>query len=71
MEGMPMLLSLLQIDDWMCTIDLKDAYFGVAIAPVHRKYLRFVWNKKLFQFKAMPFGLSSAPKVYTKLLKQW
>ena len=35
-EGMQMLSSMLQNEYWMCTLDLKDAYFCVAVA---QKYL--------------------------------
>ena len=32
MEGMPMVLDLVQEGTWMTTVDLKDAYFSVRIA---------------------------------------
>jgi len=38
------LLGLVQPGDWFTTIDLKDAYFHVEIAPKHRKYLRFAFQ---------------------------
>ena len=53
----------------MASIDLKDAYLSVAIWEEHRKYLRFVWNSQLYEFQCLPFGLCSAPRVFTKLLK--
>ena len=34
-----------------------------------RNYLRFVWSGKTYQFNCLPFGLSSAPWVFTKTLK--
>ena len=68
MEGLPTVKELLQRDDWLCTMDLKDAYLSVAVAQEHRKYLRFVWEGKTLQFTCLPFSLSSAPRVFTKLL---
>ena len=44
--------------DWAASIDLKDAYFHVSIAMEARKYLRFGWRGRLFQFYVLPFGLS-------------
>jgi hypothetical protein len=44
--------------DWAASIDLKDAYFHVPIALDARKFLRFVWRGRLFQFCVLPFGLS-------------
>lgn len=69
MESLGMMRDLLENDDWMASIDLKDAYLSVAIWEEHRKYLRFPWRKKVYEFQCLPFGLSSAPRVFTKLLK--
>ena len=53
----------------MCSIDLKDAYLSVPIAEHHRKFLRFIWQGVTYEFKCLPFGLSSAPRTFTKLLR--
>ena len=37
------------------------------ISGEDRKYLRFRWVKKTFQFNYLPFGLSCAPWVFTKI----
>jgi hypothetical protein len=33
------------------------------------KYLRFSWNKQIYEFQVLCFGLASAPRVFTKVLK--
>ena len=48
---------------------LKDAYLTVPIWEKHQKYLRFLWRDSLLEFACLPFGLASAPRVFTKLLK--
>ena len=53
----------------MTRIDIKDAYFAIPIHPQHQKFLRFQWKGKCFQFTCLPFGLVSAPRVFTKLLR--
>lgn len=53
----------------MIKIDLKEAYFSVSIHKNYRQYLRFQWQNKLYQFKVLPFGLCTAPYVFTKLMK--
>ncbi|XP_069114520.1 uncharacterized protein [Argopecten irradians] len=54
---------------WATSVDLKDAYFHIPIKKSARKFLRFTCNGKVFQFRAMPFGLTTAPLVFTKLLQ--
>ena len=50
-------------------IDLKDAYLLVPIHPNHHKYLQFHWQSLKYQFNCLPFELSCAPRVFTKLMK--
>jgi len=69
MEGLNMVKDLLRQDDWMASMDLKDAYLSVTVWEGHRKYLRFMWQDTMFEFQSLPFGLCSAPRVFTKLLK--
>ena len=45
---------------------LRSGYHHVDIVPHHRKYLGFEWGGKYF---VLPFGLSTAPYVFTKLLR--
>ncbi|KAL8583503.1 hypothetical protein ACOMHN_056313 [Nucella lapillus] len=56
--------------DWGISIDLKDAYFHLLIHPRDRKYLRFVWRNRIFQFRALPFGLAPALWVFTKVARE-
>ncbi|XP_065189509.1 uncharacterized protein LOC135820128 [Sycon ciliatum] len=66
MEGIHMLKDLLRQGDFMTKVDLKDAYFTIPMDLNDRNCLRFVWQNKLYQFNCLPFGLSSAPWVFTK-----
>ena len=69
MEGLQVVRSLLQKGDFMMKLDLKDAYYAIPIHPSHRKYLRFVYQNRVYEFQCLPFGLSSAPGAFTKTLK--
>lgn len=60
---------LITPNSFMATIDLKDAYYLVPIKKSHRKYLRFKINDCLFEYNCLPFGLSCAPWIFTKILK--
>lgn len=54
--------------DWFTSVDLTDAYFHVPIAPRHRPFLRFAFEGKAYQFKVLPFGISLAPRVFTRFV---
>lgn len=54
--------------DWLASLDLNDAFFHVPVLARHQKYLRFSFQKRQFQFKALPFIISTAPWVFTKIL---
>ncbi|KAM8977380.1 LOW QUALITY PROTEIN: uncharacterized protein RCH25_043896 [Pelodytes ibericus] len=68
-EGIHLLRDLLRERDWFSRLDLKDAYLTVPVHRDHRRFLQFFWQKRLWQFTCLPFGLSSAPWCFTKLLK--
>ena len=55
--------------DWFVTIDLSDAYFHIAIYPAHRKFLRFAYRGRAYEYQAIPFGLSLAPRVFTRCVE--
>ena len=59
---------LLEKGDYLFSFDLKSGYHHVEIADIHRKYLGFAWNGKFYVFTVLPFGLSSACYIFTKLL---
>ncbi len=59
-------VSQIRSEDWFVTIDLKDAYFHVSILPSHRKFLRFAFRGKAYQYRVLPFGLALSPRTFTK-----
>ena len=61
--------QLLQQKDWAIWLDLKDAYFHVPVHPCHRRFLQFIWQGQAFHYKCLPFGLSSSPRVFTRITK--
>ena len=69
MEGFQSVKNTIQRGDWMCTLDLKDAYFCIPIHDSHKKYLRFSHEGIIYQYKSLPFGLGSGPRTFTKIMK--
>ena len=68
MEGLQVVKSLIQQGDFMMKLDLKDAYNALPIHHSHRRYLRFVYQDRTYEFQCLPFSLSSAPRAFTKTL---
>ena len=64
-----MLKEVLEQNHWMGKVDLKDAYLTVPIHHSHTGYLKFLWKGKAYKFLCLPFGLASAPRTFTKILK--
>ena len=54
---------------WAVSIDLMGAYLHIPIHPASRKYLRFSLEGTIYQFRALPFGISTAPFVFTNLME--
>eukprot|EP01132_Coremiostelium_polycephalum_P010169 gene10169-12475_t len=69
MEGIKDLQFLLKKDYYMAKLDLKKAYLHVPIAKYHQDLFRFQWKDKIYRWKALPFGLTSAPRIFTQVLK--
>ena len=70
METIHSIRQSLQTGSWTYSVDLKDAYFHVPIHPASRKYLRFTVGDGSYQFTALPFGLSTAPYIFTKVVME-
>ena len=70
METPETIRSSLQQGEWVTSIDFKDAYFHIPIQEQSRKYLRFHVQGQTYQFKALPFDLSTAPLQFTVVAKE-
>ena len=68
METQRKVRNAIRPNDWAFSLDLTDAYLHVPIHPSSRKYLRFTLRGRVYQFKALAFGLSTSPLVFTRLM---
>ena len=50
---------------WLVSIDLKDAYFHIAIHEDYRRFMRFAVDRVVYEYTALPFGLATALRVFT------
>ena len=70
METPETIRASLHRGEWVTSIDFRDAYFHIPIQEYSRKYLRFHFQNQTYQFKALPFGLSTAPLEFTVIAKE-
>ena len=68
METLFSIIAALQPQEWITKIDVKDAYHHILVHVNISKYFRFVIAGKTYQFPVLPFGLSTAPREFTKTL---
>ena len=72
-EDIRTVFDLFQLGYFFFTFDFKSGYHHVEIFPDHRQYLGFSWKfgsvVKYFVFTVLPFGLSSAPYIFSKLVR--
>ena len=69
MEHLEDTTRLLQEPSWAAKVDIKDAFWSVLIAVLFRRYFCFWVEGTMWMFKRMPFGLTTAPWVFTRLMR--
>ena len=62
MENPESIRTSLVPGEWVSSIDLSDAYLHIPIHPNSRS--------QVFQFTSLPFGLATAPQVFTMIVKE-
>ena len=68
MESLQNVLHMVKLGVWMASVDLKGAYYSVAIHEEYQKYLKFLLEYPL-KFIAMPNGCGPAMRAFKKLMK--
>ena len=70
METPETIRTSLQQEEWVTSLDFSDAYFHIPIHFTSRKFLRFHFQNQSYQFRALPFGLSTTPMEFTGVVKE-
>jgi len=74
-EDWKIAMSYFSLGAYMFSFDLRSGYHHIEIFEGHQTYLGFSWrhattnSTKFYVFTVLPFGLSSAPHIFTKILK--
>ena len=67
MEHAPKAAAMMRPEDFMFTVDMKSGYHQIPLKPNFKRFCCFQWKGTVYRWRVMPFGLSSAPRAYTKL----
>ena len=72
-EDWKIVLEYVKQGDCVFGFDLKSGYHHIDIHPNFQQFLGFQWNyngkTQYFMFTVLPFGLSSAGHIFTKLIR--
>jgi hypothetical protein len=69
METAELIRENLHPGEWATSLDLTDAYRHIMIYPQFRKYLRFVFQNRVYQYRSLPMGLTTSPRIFTRIIK--
>ena len=64
------LLSYLRKSKYFTSLDLAQAFHSIPVREIDREKLSFCALDKFYQFCRMPFGLTSAPNTWARLVTQ-
>ena len=53
---------------WFSTLDLRSGYHAIPIKEADRDKTAFITRRGCFRYKVLPFGLTTAPSVFQRLM---
>jgi len=63
-------LDALASSKFFSTLDLLSGYWQVPLSPEAQEKAVFIARDGLWKWKVLPFGLTSAPATFQRLMKQ-
>ena len=69
MDNLKTALSMVRKDRYMSSIDFSNAYYSIPVAICDQKYLMFQFAGQLYKFVCLSNEVTSAPRLFTKILK--
>ena len=69
MDNYHTIIALICKGDFFISIDLTDAYHAVALHPDFMRFMTFIFDNIYYQYTCLPQGLTSSPRIFTKLMR--
>ena len=69
-EGLSDLANMAETCDYSISYDLTSRYYHVALHSDSRRFVGFKLKGTYYQYNCLPFGLSTAPWVFSKVIRE-
>ena len=69
MEDKNTIKTLIEPNDFLVSIDLKDDFHTISLHNDSKKLVVFEFENQRYCYNCLPFGLSSSPRIFSKILK--
>ncbi|KAA6379857.1 MAG: putative reverse transcriptase, partial [Streblomastix strix] len=69
MENHTVVAQTLWKGSWLIKFDLTEAYSHIPISEIDQQYLGFEAFGNSFRYMTLPFGITCAPAIFTKLMR--
>jgi hypothetical protein len=70
LEGLAVLADIAEKGDHSVSYDLKSGYYHVGLHPVTQRFVGIKWEGVYYVYTCLPFGLSKAPWVFSKVTRE-
>ena len=67
-EGIAVVNNLIQPQDILFTVDVKDGFHHIRLNNEFTKYIGIYWRNQYFEWQVLCFGISVAPYYFNKVL---
>jgi hypothetical protein len=69
-EGLSDIADMAVKGDYSVAYDLTSGYYHVSLHVDSRRFVGFKWKGVYYQYNCLPFGLSTAPWVFSKVIRE-
>ena len=69
-EGLSDIADMVVKGDYSVAYDLTSGYYHGSLHIDSRRFVGFKWKGVYYQYNCLPFGLSTAPWVFSKVIRE-
>ena len=69
MDGFNSILCSIKKGCFFYSLDIRDVFYSFRVKKCFRKYLKFFWKGKYYNFAVFPMGYCDSPRLFTRFLK--